>query len=25
MLEAKFTMRTYVKGKASAEDSTNAP
>ena len=25
MLEARFTMRTYVKGKASAEDSTNAP
>lgn len=25
MLEAKFTMRTYVKGKASAEDSTHAP
>ena len=25
MLEAKFTMRTYVKGKPSAEDSTHAP
>ncbi len=25
MLEAKFTMRTYVKGKASVEDSTHAP
>lgn len=25
MLEARFTMRTYVKGKTSAEDSTNAP
>jgi Tfp pilus assembly protein PilO len=25
MLEAKFTMRTYVKGKPTAEDSTHAP
>ena len=25
MLEARFTMRTYVKGKPSAEDSTHAP
>jgi Tfp pilus assembly protein PilO len=25
MLEAKFTMRTYVKGKPSVEDSTHAP
>ena len=25
MLEARFTMRTYVKGRPSAEDSTNAP